>query len=48
LCWEYINLSGDYVLASKKRLAKGRFRPLRIPKDSVTHLFTPQPVATAR
>jgi hypothetical protein len=26
-------------------VAKGRFRPLRSPKDSVTRLFTPQPGA---
>ena len=32
LGWEHINLTGDYVLASNKRLAKGRFRPLRSPK----------------
>ena len=45
LGWEHINLTGDYVWHSNKRVAKGRFRPLRSPKDSVTRLFTPQPVA---
>jgi TnpA family transposase len=45
LGWEQINLTGDYVWHSNKRVAKGRFRPLRSPKDSVTRLFTPQPVA---
>jgi TnpA family transposase len=45
LGWEHINLTGDYVWHSNKRVAKGRFRPLRSPKDSVTRLFTPQPAA---
>jgi hypothetical protein len=45
LGWEHINLTGDYVWHSNKRVAKGRFRPLRSPKDSLTRLFTPQPVA---
>jgi serine/threonine protein kinase len=27
------------------RVAKGRFRPLRSPKDSMTRLFAPQPGA---
>jgi hypothetical protein len=34
LGWEHINLTGDYVWHSSKRVAKGRFRPLRSPKDS--------------
>jgi hypothetical protein len=42
---KHINLTGDYVWHSNKRVAKGRFRPLRSAKDSVTRLFTPQPVA---
>lgn len=45
LGWEHINLTGDYVWHSNKRVAKGRFRPLRSSKDSVTRLFTPQPKA---
>ena len=45
LGWEHINLTGDYVWHSNKRVAKGRFRPLRSPKDSVARLFTPQPEA---
>jgi hypothetical protein len=45
LGWEHINLTGDYVWHSNKRVAKGRFRPLRSPKDSVTRLFRPHPVA---
>ena len=45
LGWEHINLTGDYVWHSNKRVAKGRFRPLRSPKDSTTRLFTPQPGA---
>ena len=47
LGWEHINLTGDYVWHSNKRVAKGRFRPLRSPKDSVTRLFTPQAGAIA-
>jgi hypothetical protein len=42
LGWEHINLTGDYVWHSNKRVAKGRFRPLRSPKDSMARLFTPQ------
>jgi TnpA family transposase len=42
LGWEHINLTGDYVWHSNKRVAKGRFRPLRSSKDSMTRLFTPQ------
>jgi hypothetical protein len=45
LGWEHINLTGDYVWHSNKRVAKGRFRPLRSPRDSMTRLFTPQPGA---
>jgi hypothetical protein len=29
--WEHINLTGDYVWHANKRVAKGRFRPLRKP-----------------
>jgi hypothetical protein len=29
LGWEHINLTGDYVWHSNKRVAKGRFRPVR-------------------
>lgn len=29
LGWEHINLTGDYVWHANKRVAKGRFRPLR-------------------
>ena len=47
LGWEHINLTGDYVWHSNKRVAKGRFRPLRSPKDSMTRLFTLQPGAIA-
>jgi hypothetical protein len=39
-------LIGSYrsfpCLAPTSELAKGRFRPLRSPKDSMTRLFTPQ------
>ena len=40
--WEHINLTGDYVWHANKRVAKGRFRPLRTSTDSMSHLFTPQ------
>jgi Tn3 transposase DDE domain len=29
LSWEHIHLTGDYVWHADKRVAKGRFRPLR-------------------
>jgi hypothetical protein len=29
LSWEHIHLTGDYVWHANKRVAKGRFRPLR-------------------
>jgi TnpA family transposase len=45
LGWEHINLTGDYVWHANKRVAKGGFRPLRKPQDSVSHLFTAQPEA---
>ena len=32
--WEHINLTGDYVWHANKRVAKGRFRPMRKPQDS--------------
>jgi TnpA family transposase len=38
--WEHINLTGDYVWHANKRVAKGRFRPMRKPQDSLSHLFT--------
>ncbi|VVE55581.1 transposase [Pandoraea sputorum] len=34
LGWNHINLTGDYVWHANKRVAKGRFRPLRAPKSS--------------
>jgi TnpA family transposase len=42
LGWEHINLTGDYVWHANKRVAKGRFRPLRKAQDSISHLFTAQ------
>ncbi len=45
LGWEHINLTGDYVWHANKRVAKGRFRPLRKAQDSMSHLFTTQPEA---
>jgi len=42
LGWEHINLTGDYVWHANKRVAKGRFRPLRKAQDSLSHLFTAQ------
>ena len=32
LGWEHINLTGDYIWHANKRVAAGRFRPLRLPK----------------
>jgi hypothetical protein len=37
--WEHINLTGGYVWHANKRVAKGRFRPLRRPQDSISRLF---------
>ncbi len=34
LGWNHINLTGDYVWHAKKRVAKGRFRPLRAAKST--------------
>ena len=34
LGWEHVNLTGDYTLHSNKRVAKGGFRPIRIPRNS--------------
>jgi hypothetical protein len=34
LGWEHINLSGDYVWQQDKRVARGRFRPLRTPREA--------------
>ena len=33
LGWEHVNLTGDYTWHSNKRVAKGGFRPLRIPRN---------------
>ena len=33
LGWNHINLTGDYTWHSNKRVAKGGFRPLRIPRN---------------
>ncbi|WP_211709133.1 Tn3 family transposase, partial [Paraburkholderia aspalathi] len=34
LGWNHINLTGDYVWHANKRVAKGRFRPLRAVKTT--------------
>jgi hypothetical protein len=34
LGWNHINLTGDYVWHANKRVAKGRFRPLRTAKTT--------------
>ena len=34
LGWEHINLTGDYSWHANKRVAKGRFRPLRVPRST--------------
>ncbi len=33
LGWEHINLTGDYTWHTNKRVGKGGFRPLRIPRN---------------
>ena len=40
LGWDHINLTGDYTWHTNKRVAKGRFRPLRTP-----HSTSPRPIA---
>ena len=35
LSWEHIHLTGDYVGHTNRRVAKGRFRPLRQPGQSL-------------
>lgn len=35
LGWDHINLTGDYIWHSNKRVAKGRFRPLRASKSTI-------------
>jgi Tn3 transposase DDE domain len=32
LGWEHINLTGDYIWHADKRVAAGRFRPIRLPR----------------
>ena len=34
LGWDHVNLTGDYSWHTNKRVAKGRFRPLRVPKST--------------
>ena len=34
LGWEHIHLTGDYIWHANRRVAKGRYRPLRIPKSA--------------
>ena len=34
LGWEHVNLTGDYTLHSNKRVAKGGFHPIRIPRNA--------------
>ncbi|MES1942330.1 transposase, partial [Salinisphaera sp. T5B8] len=34
LGWEHINLTGDYVWQQNKRVERGRFRPLRTPREA--------------
>jgi hypothetical protein len=34
LGWNHINLTGDYVWHANKRVAQGRFRPLRAVKST--------------
>ena len=34
LGWEHIGLTGDYTWHENKRVAQGRFRPLRVPSET--------------
>ncbi|MDN5872388.1 MAG: Tn3 family transposase, partial [Nitrococcus sp.] len=34
LGWEHINLTGDYIWQQDKRVERGRFRPLRMPRGA--------------
>ncbi len=34
LGWEHINLTGGYVWQQDKRVERGRFRPLRTPREA--------------
>ena len=34
LGWDHINLTGDYSWHTNKRVAKGRFRPLKVTKPT--------------
>lgn len=34
LGWEHINLTGDYIWQQDKRVERGRFRPLRTPREA--------------
>lgn len=34
LGWEHINLTGDYIWQQGKRVERGRFRPLRAPREA--------------
>jgi len=38
LGWEHINLTGDYTWHPNKRVAKGGFRPLRMPRTPAANL----------
>jgi len=34
LGWEHVNLTGDYIWQQDKRVERGRFRPLRTPREA--------------
>lgn len=36
LGWEHIHLTGDYVWHANRRVAKGRYRPLRMGKSATS------------
>jgi hypothetical protein len=39
LGWEHINLTGDCIWHANRRVAKGRFRPLRQPREATGRWF---------
>jgi len=39
LGWEHINLTGDYIWHANRRVVKGRFRPLRQPREVTVPWF---------
>lgn len=45
LGWEHINPTGDYIWQQDKRVKRGRFRPLRAPREASRTMFSVSRVA---